>query len=71
MARDDHTSVLSPTGAERVVSLKMEIPGSMPPLIEEMLEEHQEKQSEERKGRRHSDTHTVSSQHMNSSDFSL
>lgn len=25
-------------GAERVISLKMEIPGSMPPLIQEMLE---------------------------------
>lgn len=41
------------TGAERVVTLKMEIPGSMPPLIKEMLEEdlynlekHQKKQSE-------------------------
>ncbi|KPP72545.1 hypothetical protein Z043_108442 [Scleropages formosus] len=27
-----------PTGAERVITLKMEIPGSMPPLIQEMLE---------------------------------
>lgn len=27
-----------PPGAERVISLKMEIPGSMPPLIQEMLE---------------------------------
>ncbi|XP_026229201.1 retinoic acid receptor beta-like isoform X1 [Anabas testudineus] len=41
-------------GAERVVTLKMEIPGSMPPLIEEMLEDlqnlenHQKKRSEER-----------------------
>lgn len=26
------------TGAERVITLKMEIPGSMPPLIQEMLE---------------------------------
>lgn len=26
------------TGAERVITLKMEIPGSMPPLIREMLE---------------------------------
>ncbi len=26
------------TGAERVITLKMEIPGSMPPLIKEMLE---------------------------------
>lgn len=54
------SGVAPPTGAERVVSLKMEIPGSLPPLIEEMLEEHQEKsESEERKGRQHSvhDTH--------------
>uniref|UniRef100_H3DLE1 Retinoic acid receptor beta n=1 Tax=Tetraodon nigroviridis TaxID=99883 RepID=H3DLE1_TETNG len=29
---------ISAKGAERVVSLKMEIPGSMPPLIQEMLE---------------------------------
>ena len=27
-----------PAGAERVITLKMEIPGSMPPLIQEMLE---------------------------------
>lgn len=34
-------------GAERVISLKMEIPGSMPPLIQEMLEnsEGQDSQS--------------------------
>ncbi|KAF6730558.1 Retinoic acid receptor beta [Oryzias melastigma] len=29
---------ISAKGAERVISLKMEIPGSMPPLIQEMLE---------------------------------
>ncbi|CAN9505396.1 unnamed protein product [Ophioblennius macclurei] len=29
---------ISVKGAERVISLKMEIPGSMPPLIQEMLE---------------------------------
>ncbi|XP_036829251.1 retinoic acid receptor beta isoform X5 [Oncorhynchus mykiss] len=38
-------------GAERVVTLKMEIPGSMPPLIQEMLEEmenlEKQKHSEE------------------------
>ncbi|MEQ2200735.1 hypothetical protein XENOCAPTIV_002322, partial [Xenoophorus captivus] len=28
----------SQSGAERVITLKMEIPGSMPPLIQEMLE---------------------------------
>ena len=26
------------SGSERVITLKMEIPGSMPPLIQEMLE---------------------------------
>lgn len=31
-------SVLFLKGAERVITLKMEIPGSMPPLIQEMLE---------------------------------
>lgn len=31
-------SILSLKGAERVITLKMEIPGSMPPLIQEMLE---------------------------------
>ncbi|KAI4811809.1 hypothetical protein KUCAC02_014681 [Chaenocephalus aceratus] len=30
---------ISAKGAERVVTLKLEIPGSMPPLIEEMLED--------------------------------
>ncbi|KAJ7985423.1 hypothetical protein DPEC_G00351890 [Dallia pectoralis] len=46
---------ISAKGAERVVTLKMEIPGSMPPLIREMLEEmenlekQQKKQSEEKK----------------------
>ncbi|TNN36538.1 Retinoic acid receptor alpha-A [Liparis tanakae] len=29
---------ISVKGAERVITLKMEIPGSMPPLIQEMLE---------------------------------
>lgn len=29
---------ISAKGAERVITLKMEIPGSMPPLIQEMLE---------------------------------
>nr|XP_029535648.1 retinoic acid receptor beta-like isoform X1 [Oncorhynchus nerka] len=40
---------ISAKGAERVVTLKMEIPGSMPPLIQEMLEEMEnlQKQSEE------------------------
>ena len=32
------TDLFSPAGAERVITLKMEIPGSMPPLIQEMLE---------------------------------
>ncbi|TNN49689.1 Retinoic acid receptor beta [Liparis tanakae] len=46
--------------AERVVTLKMEIPGSMPPLIEEMLEDLQslEKHSEEADTSQHTHTHT-------------
>lgn len=40
LAVADHEGIvhLCPTGAERVITLKMEIPGSMPPLIQEMLE---------------------------------
>ncbi|KAG9345197.1 hypothetical protein JZ751_009742 [Albula glossodonta] len=40
---------ISAKGAERVITLKMEIPGSMPPLIQEMLEnsEGQEGQGSE------------------------
>ncbi|XP_070767868.1 retinoic acid receptor beta-like [Enoplosus armatus] len=51
---------ISAKGAERVVTLKMEIPGSMPPLIEEMLEDlqnfekHQKKHSEESSQHTHS-----------------
>lgn len=42
-----------------MVSLKMEIPGSLPPLIEEMLEEHQEKSElEEGKERKHDNRNT-------------
>lgn len=33
-----HCFVLALTGAERAITLKMEIPGPMPPLIREMLE---------------------------------
>lgn len=48
------------TGAERVVTLKMEIPGSMPPLIEEMLEDLQnlEEHSEESRAERTTSQHT-------------
>lgn len=66
-------------GAERVISLKMEIPGSMPPLIQEMLEnsEGQDSQSSsstsaevgprlKSKGSRSKDAATVES--PNSSD---
>uniref|UniRef100_A0A3Q4AG97 Retinoic acid receptor beta n=1 Tax=Mola mola TaxID=94237 RepID=A0A3Q4AG97_MOLML len=70
---------ISAKGAERVVTLKMEIPGCMPPLIEEMLEDlqnlekHQKKHSEERKGVLNSSQHkhTASSPHMNSCEFLL
>ncbi|XP_029307698.1 retinoic acid receptor beta-like isoform X2 [Cottoperca gobio] len=58
---------ISAKGAERVVTLKMEIPGSMPPLIEEMLEDL-EKNSEESREEANSSqhTHSVSSQCMTS-----
>lgn len=60
------------TGAERVVSLKMEIPGSLPPLIEEMLEEHQEKSEELEEGKeRQLDNHSKQAQHRNSAHFSF
>ncbi|KAM8735077.1 retinoic acid receptor beta-like isoform 1-T1 [Acanthopagrus schlegelii] len=55
---------ISAKGAERVVTLKMEIPGCMPPLIEEMLEDlqnlekNQKKHSEERSEKQNTGTHT-------------
>ncbi|KAF7662271.1 hypothetical protein LDENG_00239170 [Lucifuga dentata] len=55
---------ISAKGAERVVTLKMEIPGSMPPLIEEMLEDlqnlekHQKKHFEEKKMDQNTSQHT-------------
>ncbi|XP_054477844.1 retinoic acid receptor beta-like [Anoplopoma fimbria] len=54
---------ISAKGAERVVTLKMEIPGSMPPLIEEMLEDLQEleKHSEEGGVKANSSQHTHTS----------
>ncbi|XP_041844993.1 retinoic acid receptor beta-like [Melanotaenia boesemani] len=55
---------ISAKGAERVVTLKMEIPGSMPPLIEEMLEDLQSLETSQH-------THSIPSQHMDSSSFSL
>ncbi|XP_038135471.1 retinoic acid receptor beta-like isoform X1 [Cyprinodon tularosa] len=45
---------ISAKGAERVVTLKMEIPGSMPPLIEEMMEDLQNLE-------RSQHSHTISS----------
>ncbi|XP_013871850.1 retinoic acid receptor beta [Austrofundulus limnaeus] len=55
---------ISAKGAERVVTLKMEIPGSMPPLIEEMLEDLQDLETSQ-------ETHGVSSQRTNRSGFPL
>uniref|UniRef100_A0A1A7WIB1 Retinoic acid receptor beta n=1 Tax=Iconisemion striatum TaxID=60296 RepID=A0A1A7WIB1_9TELE len=55
---------ISAKGAERVVTLKMEIPGSMPPLIEEMLEDLQNFENSQQ-------THVISSQHTNCASFSL
>ncbi|XP_038566535.1 retinoic acid receptor beta-like isoform X2 [Micropterus salmoides] len=60
---------ISAKGAERVVTLKMEIPGSMPPLIEEMLEDlqnlekHQKKDSEESKEEQNTSQHTHKPSH--------
>lgn len=75
----ENISVAMSTGAERVVTLKMEIPGSMPPLIEEMLEDlqnlekDQRKHSEESRAEQNASQHTqtVSSQYLNSSGFLL
>ncbi|XP_023146658.1 retinoic acid receptor beta-like isoform X1 [Amphiprion ocellaris] len=54
---------ISAKGAERVVTLRMEIPGSMPPLIEEMLEDLQNLEKQQK---------SVTIQHMHSSStFSL
>uniref|UniRef100_A0A3B5B199 Retinoic acid receptor beta n=1 Tax=Stegastes partitus TaxID=144197 RepID=A0A3B5B199_9TELE len=41
---------ISAKGAERVVTLKMEIPGSMPPLIEEMLEDLENLEKHQKSG---------------------
>ncbi|XP_071780480.1 retinoic acid receptor gamma-A-like isoform X2 [Centroberyx gerrardi] len=57
---------ISAKGAERVVTLKMEIPGSMPPLIQEMLEDlenlekQQKKQCEENGEEQNTGQHTLS-----------
>ncbi|XP_071388890.1 retinoic acid receptor beta-like isoform X3 [Centroberyx affinis] len=57
---------ISAKGAERVVTLKMEIPGSMPPLIQEMLEDlenlekQQKKQCEENREEQNTGQHTLS-----------
>ncbi|KAK1895459.1 Retinoic acid receptor beta [Dissostichus eleginoides] len=48
---------ISAKGAERVVTLKLEIPGSMPPLIEEMLEDL-EKNCEESREEPNTSQHT-------------
>uniref|UniRef100_A0A8C2XFY2 Retinoic acid receptor beta n=1 Tax=Cyclopterus lumpus TaxID=8103 RepID=A0A8C2XFY2_CYCLU len=53
---------ISAKGAERVISLKMEIPGSMPPLIQEMLEN-----SEGQDGSSSSSTRSSSSSSSSSS----
>ncbi|KAG9335652.1 hypothetical protein JZ751_004303, partial [Albula glossodonta] len=46
--------------AERVISLKLEIPGSMPPLIQEMLENLEGQQEAEEQGGNHSPDSTPS-----------
>ncbi|XP_059205280.1 retinoic acid receptor beta-like isoform X1 [Centropristis striata] len=56
---------ISAKGAERVISLKMEIPGSMPPLIQEMLEN-----SEGQDGQSSSSSNSSSSSSSSSTDGS-
>ncbi|XP_010888170.1 retinoic acid receptor beta isoform X2 [Esox lucius] len=66
---------ISAKGAERVVTLKMEIPGSMPPLIREMLEEmenlekQQRKQSEDEKRLEKDITPSLSTQYIDTGLF--
>ncbi|XP_037641530.1 retinoic acid receptor beta-like isoform X2 [Sebastes umbrosus] len=54
---------ISAKGAERVVTLKMEIPGSMPPLIEEMLEDLQNLEKHSEEANTSQDTHTTPTPH--------
>ncbi|KAM7382973.1 hypothetical protein PAMP_002663 [Pampus punctatissimus] len=63
---------ISAKGAERVVTLKMEIPGSMPPLIKEMLEDLQNLEKNQRKDSKESrEEQQESSKYLNSSGFLL
>ncbi|KAM9852046.1 retinoic acid receptor beta-like [Aulostomus maculatus] len=72
---------ISAKGAERVVTLKLEIPGSMPPLIEEMLEDLQNLEEDQNKHPESSASReepngsprslAVSSQHRTSTDVPL
>ncbi|GAA6217255.1 retinoic acid receptor beta-like isoform X1 [Lates japonicus] len=62
---------ISAKGAERVVSLKMEIPGSMPPLIEEMLEDLQNLEKHQKKRSEDSQAEQNASQHTHTSGFLL
>ncbi|XP_067365113.1 retinoic acid receptor beta-like isoform X1 [Channa argus] len=57
---------ISAKGAERVISLKMEIPGSMPPLIQEMLE-NSEGQDSQNNSSSNSSSSSSSSSNSNSS----
>ncbi|XP_058610545.1 retinoic acid receptor alpha-like isoform X3 [Onychostoma macrolepis] len=52
---------ISAKGAERVISLKMEIPGSMPPLIQEMLENSEGQDGQSSSERSGSDKNSSSS----------
>ncbi|XP_042290604.1 retinoic acid receptor beta-like isoform X3 [Thunnus maccoyii] len=63
---------ISAKGAERVISLKMEIPGSMPPLIQEMLEnsEGQDGQSSSSSSNSSSSSSSSSSNSSSSSSTS-
>ncbi|XP_007573562.1 PREDICTED: retinoic acid receptor beta-like [Poecilia mexicana] len=57
---------ISAKGAERVVTLKMEIPGSMPPLIEEMMEDLQNLETSQ-----HSHSLSSHSQHTHCSGLAV
>uniref|UniRef100_A0A8C1LHF9 Retinoic acid receptor beta n=1 Tax=Cyprinus carpio TaxID=7962 RepID=A0A8C1LHF9_CYPCA len=52
---------ISAKGAERVISLKMEIPGSMPPLIQEMLENSEGQDGQNSSERSGTDKNSTSS----------
>ncbi|XP_029928745.1 retinoic acid receptor beta-like [Myripristis murdjan] len=61
---------ISAKGAERVVTLKMEIPGSLPPLIREMLEDLENLEKQQQKKKKHSEE-TRAEQHTGTGPHTL